>query len=63
MKRPDQLSMFSNATGFTRLSDFSVTRLKKRFRVIAHGVDKNGCAGARNMSERMDGEAAALPPE
>jgi Post-segregation antitoxin CcdA len=31
--------------------------------VIAHGVGKKGCAGSRNMSERMDGEAAALPPE
>ena len=34
-----------------------------RGQVIAHGVGRKGCAGARIMSQLMNGEAAALPPE
>lgn len=31
--------------------------------VIAHGAGEMGCAGSGNMSQRQDGDTAALPPE
>jgi uncharacterized LabA/DUF88 family protein len=42
---------------------YMVTADSDQGAVIAHVVDKKGCAEARNMSQRWDGENAALSPE
>jgi hypothetical protein len=57
-QRCEQMALFKSLFGSLRAAEINCKNW-----VIAHGVGKKGCAGSRNMSERMDGEAAALPPE